>query len=351
VRNFGAMRNGVGAMFSVVNRNKRSIALDLKSDGGRRVLKVLLSSADVLIENFRPGVMRRLGFGYEEVAGFNPRIIYGSITGYGADGCYADRRAYDPVVQGVSGIASIQADPATGAPGLVRTAICDKVTALTFSQAITAALFGRERTGRGEHVQIAMLDAALAFAWPEAMYNHTFLEDFPLAQEFSTGSPVYEASDGFFVVAALNDQEYAGLWRAIGRPELIDDPRVASMPDRSRSIDFINETVGQAVRAMNGDELEAALIREDVPAARINTRASLINDPQVVHNGSIVECEHPVAGRMRQPRSPATFTSAPAAPPRPAPMLGEHTDAVLAECGLCAEDIRALKASGAAVQA
>ena len=166
-------RNGLDAQFAALNRNKRSIGIDLSGDAGKSVLHRFVANADVLMENFRPGVMERLGVGYASLAELNPRLIFASINGVGATGPYAGRRVYDAVIQAISGIASLQADPATGEPALVNTLICDKVTAMTAAQAVCSALYARERTGVGQRIDVSMLDSALFFLWPDAMATST----------------------------------------------------------------------------------------------------------------------------------------------------------------------------------
>ena len=185
MRYLGAQRNGIGAMFSVANRSKRSVAVDLKSDDGKQVLRDLVKNADVFTQNFRPGAIGRMGFSYEEVKEINPDIVYVSISGFGQDGPYANQRVYDAIIQATSGFADTQTDPESGKPNLIKTLVCDKVTALTVSQAITSALFARANGQGGQHLKVNMLDASVAFLWPDAMYNHTFLEDFERTMDFS----------------------------------------------------------------------------------------------------------------------------------------------------------------------
>ena len=225
----GPRKGDRSAMFIAVNRGKQSIVLDLKTDGGRAVLERLVGWADVLIENFRPGTMERLGLGYERCAEINPRLIFASVTGFGQDGPYKNIRVYDPVVQAVSGIAASQLD-LNGKPSLVRTIVADKVTALTMAQAITAALFHRERTGQGQRVDVAMLDAALAFNWPEGMYNHSF-EDEPPPEfpEYGSLSRLWKAADGQVAIGMMQDIEFVALARAVGLPDLAEDERLRSM--------------------------------------------------------------------------------------------------------------------------
>src|ERR1700741_1761660 len=215
-----ARRPGFKASFLNNNRNKRSIVLDLKTAGGREALLRLVTGADVFIQNFRPGVADRLGVGEEPVRAASPKIIYVSISGFGEKGPYAEKPAYDPVIQGFSGLATVQAGSDEVRPRLLRTILPDKLTAITASQAITAALLARERTGEGQHVRLSMLEAIMAFLWASDMGGQTFVGDEPARQEAATAFDlIYETADGYMTVAALTDRQWAGLARVAERPE------------------------------------------------------------------------------------------------------------------------------------
>lgn len=346
-RVLGPARGGLTALFIAANRNKRSIALDLKSETGRAVLRDLCGWADLLVQNFRPGAMERLGFGQEAVRALNPRLIYVSISGFGQSGPYADRRVYDPVIQATSGMAASQTNPATREPELIRTLVCDKVTALTAAQAMTAALFARARDpeGRGQHVELSMLDAAVSFLWPEGMYNHTFLsDDVPKAPEFGDFYRLRALEGGFVTISAVAPDEFVGLCRALDLPDLPTDPRFATPQARMANVLAFQEIVEPRMNALSADALVARLAAEDVPAAKVNGREDLPRDPQIVHNGTIIELDHPTAGPIRQARHPATFTETPASVRRPAPLLGEHSEEVLRDLGYGEERVRALVA-------
>jgi len=207
-------RAGFTASFLNNNRNKRSIVLDLKTAGGREALLRLSAGADVFIQNFRPGVADRLGIGEEPVRAASPKIIYVSISGFGENGPYAEKPAYDPVIQGFSGLATVQAGSDEVRPRLLRTILPDKLTAITASQAITAALLARERTGEGQHVQLSMLEAVLGFLWASDMGSQTFVGDEPARQEAASAIDlIYETADGYITAAALTDRQWAA-WRA-----------------------------------------------------------------------------------------------------------------------------------------
>lgn len=349
VRSMGPKKGDRSAMFIAVNRGKRSIVLDLKTEGGRAVLERLVGWADVLIENFRPGTMERLGLGYDRCAEINPRLIFASITGFGQDGPYKNIRVYDPVVQAVSGMAASQLD-LNGKPSLVRTIVADKVTALTMAQAITAALFHRERTGQGQRVDVAMLDAALAFNWPEGMYNHSF-EDEPPPEfpEYGSLSRLWKAADGQVAIGMMQDIEFVALARAVGLNDLAEDERLRSMGGRMKHQKEWAPRMTAAIAERSVDELMAGFIREGAVGGRVNTAATVTDDPQVRHNGTVVSIDHGADGRVRAARPPARFAASPAEPGGPAPRLGEHGAAILADLGLGADEVAALLAAGAVV--
>src|SRR3984957_11526865 len=227
-------RNGMSAFFLSCNRNKRSLAVDLKSADGQEIVRKLIATAAVIVHNFRPGVAERIGLGENAVRTIRPDIIYVSITGYGEQGPYAGQRAYDPVIQALSGLADIQRDSDTGRPRMVRTIVADYTTALTSAQAITAALFARERTGRGQHVRLSMLDAMIAYLWPEAMPSLTWVGNERDPSDGEVGPDlVFATKDRYITAAALSDDEWAGMCRALKREDLIDDARFKTARDRA----------------------------------------------------------------------------------------------------------------------
>jgi crotonobetainyl-CoA:carnitine CoA-transferase CaiB-like acyl-CoA transferase len=293
----------------------------------------------VLIENFRPGTMERLGFGAERCAELNPRLIFASITGFGQDGPYANIRVYDMVVQAVSGIAATQVD-LKGQPSLVRSLIADKVTAVTMAQAITAALFHRERTGVAQRVDVAMLDAAVAFNWPDAMYNHSFVDDPPAAfPEYGTLSRLWTAADGQVAIGMMQDVEFLALARSLGRQDLAEDPRFRSVSARMKNRADWAPEIARELAARTQDALMAGFIAEGAVGGRVNSVAEVPGDPQVVHNRLVVATDHGDAGQVRGARPPALFAASPAQSAGPAPTLGEHGRAVLAALGFDAAEI------------
>jgi crotonobetainyl-CoA:carnitine CoA-transferase CaiB-like acyl-CoA transferase len=346
VRAMGGRKSGMSPTFVVANRNKRSIVIDLKQPRGLEVLKRLIPRADVVVQNFRPGAAERMGVSYDVLREIKPDLIYASISGFGETGPYVHKRTYDPVIQALSGLMSIQADE-TGRPRMIRVIVPDKVTALTAAQAITAAIVARLRTGQGQHVRLAMLDAVVAFIWPESMPAYTFIGHEPASiRPPGTRDLVFQTSDGYITVAANSDSEWAGLARTIGHPEWIDDPRFKHPADRIRNADVRLDLTAAIIHTRTSAEWLTAFDAAEVPCAPIQTRADLLTDPQVAANGLIVESEHPHAGPMRQPRPAARFAATPASLRRFAPMLGEHTDAILDEAGVAAADRSALRQSG-----
>jgi crotonobetainyl-CoA:carnitine CoA-transferase CaiB-like acyl-CoA transferase len=333
-------------IFATINRNKRSVVLDLKEPQGRAVLEQLVARADVFVQNFRPGVTDRMGIGEAALRRIKPDLVYVSISGFGESGPYVHKRVYDPVVQALSGLASIQADTTTGRPRMMRLIIPDKVTALTAAQAMTAALLARERTGKGQHVRLAMLDAVIAFLWPEAMARHTFIGPDIGVIRPDTRDLVFETTDGYITVGAVSDAEWAGLVRALEQPEWLDDPRFKTPAGRVKYVDARLALTAQVIKTRSSAEWLARLDAEQVPCAPILSREGVITDPQVAANGLIIESEHPYAGRMRQPRAAARFDHTPAELRTPAPLLGEHTEAVLAEIGISPERLAELRAAG-----
>ena len=336
-------RNGVGAAFAMMNRNKRSVVINLREDEGRAVFLRLVESADVVMENFRPGVMERLRIDYDTLAAVNPRLVFASINGVGHTGPYAGRRVYDAIIQSISGLASLQSDPATERPVLINSLICDKTTSMTAAQAITSALVARLRTGVGQRVDISMLDAALFFLWPDNMLNYTFVGDeTPHDGRRSHEAMVRQTRDGYICTMPVQVAEWHGLFQALELPNLFEDERFRTQDglDSGR----FQEALNAGYASFDTDELADRLERHEVPFARINPRDEVMNDPQIQAMGALLEFEHPIAGPMRQARPPGRFSETPADIFRCSPELGEHTREVLAEAGFSQDAITDLRA-------
>ena len=313
----GPQRGGLSSIYAAVNRGKRLEELDLSEQESRPRLEELIGWADVLIQNFRPGVAERLGLGWSRARELNPRLVYISISGFGAEGPYAGQRVYDMAVQAVSGMAGAQTVAADGQPMLMAGLVADKVTAMTAAQAATAALFERERSGEGQHVEVAMIDAALAFHWPDGMWNESFVDgDVPHFPEYGALNKPVKAKDGAVIIGALQHKEAQAVARACGAADLLEDERFATLEDwRANGADFWRE-----LRARIGRTEVAALregfIREEAVGAVINDAASVRDDPQVRHRESVCEVDEGESGLMYAPRHPARFSSTPAHPPR-----------------------------------
>lgn len=348
VRSLPNRSGGLASMFVNVNRSKRSITIDLKTDAGRALLKRLVATADVVVQNFRPGVVERLGIGYDDLKAVNPRLVYLSISGFGEKGPYSGRRVYDPVVQALSGLTTIQAGSDTERPRLIRTILPDKLSAVTAAQAVTAALVARGRTGEGQHVRLSMLDAVMAFLWASDMGAYTFVDQ-PVAPEKAASfiDLIYETADGWMTMSTMSNAEWAAFCRVAGREELVEDPRFATPAARDANVNERLELVQSILLTRTATEWLEILPAHDVPCAPALRRFELIDHPQVLASGSIIETEHKVAGRLRQARVAARFEGTQVAPPRGAPLLGEHTEEILAELGLDDAEREAVLASGA----
>jgi len=341
-------RGGLSASFLNNNRNKRSIVLDLKAPAGLNALMRLVAGADVFVQNFRPGVAERIGIGETAVRAVAPSIIYVSISGFGETGPYAAKPVYDPLVQAVSGLATVQAGSDQARPRLIRTILPDKLTGIMASQAITAALLARERTGTGQHVRLSMLDAVLAFLWSSDMGSQTFVgNELPQQAAASFIDLIYETADGYISVAVQTDREWAALTRALQRPEWLQDERFRSPALRQKHINERLQLTQEVLMTRSAAEWLEQLTDEGVPCAPVLTRSEVIQHPQVRENGIVVETEHPVAGPLRQARPPAQFSATPATIRQGAPVLGEHTEEILAELGYSAAEIAELQTEGA----
>lgn len=346
-RSLGNRRGGLSSAFLNINRNKRSITIDLKKPGGRDLLLKIAATADVFVQNFRPGVVERLGVGYDDVAKVNPQIVYLSLSGFGEKGPWAHKPAYDPVIQALSGLTTIQAGSDGERPKLVRTVLPDKLSAITASQAIGAALFRRERTGAGQHVRLSMLDAVLSFLWASDFNAQTWPDD-DVSDEAAASviDLIYQTADGYMTVAVMTDKEWRGLCTALDREDWLADDRFATPAARAANVDARLELTQQVLLERTTGEWMERLEASGVPCAPALTRNEVVDHPQVVASDILVETDHHAAGRLRQTRTAARFEGSPATGLAGAPQLGEHCAEILSEIGLSEADIAGLHESG-----
>ncbi len=341
MRHFSFGRKGMSASFLSCNRNKRSLAIDLKTPEGLEIVGKLIATADAMVHNFRPGAADRIGLGEDAVRRIRRDIIYVSVSGFGDSGPYANQRAYDPVIQALSGLAEIQRDRDTGRPRMIRTIIADYTTALTTSQAISAALFARQRTGEGQHVKVAMLDSMISYLWPEAMPSLTFVGNEIDPSEGETGPDlVYATADRYITAAALSDDEWRGMCRALRREDLISDPRFKTARDRAVNAVQRREITAAELEKWNASDILPRLLANDVPSGPVLSRFEMLSDPQVRQNQVLEEHHDTKFGKVRQPRPAARFDRTPAAIRRLAPALGEHNAAILRELDYDDSEIR-----------
>ena len=332
----GQERGGVTVAMLNWNRNKRAMMLDLKWPGAAEVFLKMAEQADAVVQNVRPGVVERLGVGYDAVAERNPKIVYCSIAGYGFSGPSMNKPAYDPIIQGMAGVMISQRTQ--GRPRAVKNILGDKVTAMTAAISVLAALNEAQRSGRGQHLKIAMIDAVAYYLMPDTASRHTYLPDTRgVAPSMNTLEP-FQTADGFITIAPLTDKHWTAILDAVGHPEWFvgDEPR----PERvKRSIKKLIELFPTQPSAHWLARIEAA----DVPCGPVNDYDSIWTDPQFVANQTFFEYEHPKAGRVRAVRPPARFSRTDPELWRHAPELGQHTDEILSDFGFDAGEISDLR--------
>ena len=338
-RFMGPIRGENGALFAAANRSKRSLALDLKKEGSKEIIYQLIKNSDVVMDNFRPGILKKLNLEYEDIKKHNSKIIQLSITGYGVDGPYSKRRVYDPLIQATAGIANAQS--IDGNPKFVKTLMCDKITSLTAAQSITAALYSREKTNEGQKINLSMLDTALYFMWSDNMYNFTWLGDGwePIPNIADFYEPV-KTKDGYIALVAINDSEFAGVCKAIDREDLLTDDRFSTMQNRMMNVIEMQEILLHAYTLFTSEELVERMDQNDVPSAIINKLSDVIDDPQVNNNHSIMSISKDDNNSMQSPKSPAQYSSTPCSDnPKFMPDLGQHSIEILLENGFSSEQI------------
>lgn len=344
LRRIGPSRGGMSALFTSLNRNKRSIVIDLREPSGVEVLDQLVKDADLVIQNFRPGAVDRMGIGAKRYCELHPDLIYVSVSGFGEKGPMAHRAVYDSVMQAYSGVAMHQADLETGQPTFVRSVVCDKGTAIQTAQLMTSALLARARGAGGQHLRVSMLHASLAFLWPDGMQNHTLLGEGVSAPLQKGALPMIRSTaDGSIAISYIQDREFEALCRVIERPELLEDERFTKADPRARHARALQELLDPSLRQWTTVELARMLEEADVPHATVGDPATMYTDPQVIANDLLFEMDHPIAGRLRQPRPIGEFEKTPTQIRRGAPDYGEHTDEIATETGISRGRIAALR--------
>ncbi len=347
VRGSGAGADQLSATFLNNNRNKRSITLNLKSEKGRDILFKLAETADVLIQNFRPGVMERLGIGEDQVREVKPDIIYTSISGFGESGPWSHKPVYDPIVQAISGLTTIQAGSDEERPKLVRTILPDKLTGMTTAQAVAAALAHKEKTGEGQHIRVSMLDSVVSFLWSSDMGGQTFVGKEVASQRAATAIDlIYETKTGYISVSAMSDKNWRSLCHAVNHPEWLTDDRFDTPVKRDKNANERLQVTQDALREKTAEEWLVILDEAGVPCSPVLNRREMIDHPVVKASELIIETDHPVAGKIRQTRPAARFSHTSLEVEKGAPLYGEHNSEILSEIGISDSEQSTLKKEG-----
>ncbi len=346
-RSAGHFRNrGMSGQFMAANRNKRSLALDLKHEQGKEILRRLIPTADVLVSNIRPAGLARLGFSYEACRALNPRLVYAVATGFGQDGPWAARPAFDEIIQAASGFAAAMGTD--DEPAFVPSLIGDKICGMALTAAVTAALLHRERTGQGQMVEVPMLETLAAFNSIEMFGGHAFVPPIgPTGYSRMKARRPVRTKDGWLTMLPYSADNWCAFFEAVGHPECIEDFAVRDPVARAQNIDRIYDRMREVALTRTTAEWEELLLRIDVPHTAFARLSEIAEQPHLKQVEMFPELDHPTEGRLRQARPPTRFSESPASVRRLAPRLGEHTAEILAEAGYDETEITALLAAKA----
>ena len=346
MRPLGTQKNGVSGFFHNCNRGKRSLAVDLKSNAGIKAVKELVMQSDVLLHNYRPGVMDRLGLGSDVLRKLNPKLIYVAVSGFGTKGPMADLPAFDHVIQGLAGFTDLQSSEENSFD-FIKTFICDKVTAYTVGQAATAALLARASTNEGQHIDISMLHACLAFMWPDGMMHKTLKDEDRF--KMSPGSDYFETinyKDGGVAVAPLSDEHWKALLPMLGYPELINTPLYASIASRMTNMDQVMKVLREPRNDIGVKKAMEILIAADVPCSPCTKRDDLESVDQIKAIGALETYVTKTMGELTVTTPPILFEGKKTSQAQPSPLLGEHSKEILQELGWKQSFIDSLIESG-----
>lgn len=344
-----ARSSDMAALFLGLNRNKRSVVLDLKQAEACDALWALIDSADVFVHSIRPQALERLGFSQQAVRKRNPKIVYAALVGYREEGPYSGQPAYDDVIVGRSGLADVM-HRATGEPRYMPTIIGDKTCGLTAAYSINAALFARERSGEGQYVEVPMLETMTSFTLLEHLYGHTFnppIGEIGYARVLAASRRPYATADGHICVLIYTDPQWQRFLKETGRDDLLDDARFQTLASRAEHIAFVYETAGDIVAAQSTSHWLEVFDRLEIPAAPISTLESLRDDPHLQAVGMFRDIAHPTEGNLVMPDAPVRFNHESMSLEKMQPRLGEHSEAVLLELGFSSDEIKAMHTSGA----
>ena len=346
LRYIGSSKGGISSLFANCNRGKRAIRVNIKDEAGQALIRDLVAEVDVFIHNFRPGVMDKLNLGSDELRQINPRMIYAAITGFGKDGPLRDAPAYDPIIQAHAGLTATQT--VGDEPAFFRTLICDKITAYTACQAVTSALYYREKSGEGQHIDLSMLDAGLFFIFPDGFQNHTLLDE-DVVEERLLIDMLYELTltkDGAVTISAGTQDMQMRSLIAAGMEHLLADDRFSTFENLVANIDEFRSLVAEAYLQYTTEEVIQKLKEADVPCARCLDRDEVLSQEQLAANSTVEVIDHPLMGKIRIIRSPARFGGEQLTASRPSPDHGEHTREVLEEFSVPDDRIGTLMEKG-----